>query len=43
MNFERIKKNYETKLWSKEMVKKAVEKKIITKEQYKQITNEEYS
>ncbi len=42
MTFETIKKNYERKLWNKQMVKMAVRKGIITKEQYIEITNEEY-
>lgn len=42
MNFYRIKKNYDEKLWSKEMVKIAVKKEIITSIQYAQITGEEY-
>lgn len=42
MSFERIRKNYIERLWSKQMVKNAVEKGIITKEQYYFITNEVY-
>lgn len=42
MNFDRIKKNYDSRLWSKDMVKVAVKKGIITKEEYFAITNEEY-
>ncbi len=42
MNYERIKKNYETQLWSKQMVKVAVVKGVITKEQYYFIVGEEY-
>lgn len=42
MTFETIKKNYERKLWNKQMVKMAVRKGIITKEQYMEITGEEY-
>lgn len=43
MNFERIKKNYDTHLWTKDMVKVSVRKNIITPEQYKLITKEEYT
>lgn len=43
MTFETIKRNYERKLWNKQMVKMAVKKGIITKEQYKEITDEEYA
>lgn len=43
MNFERIKKNYDTHLWTKEMVKLAVKKNIITDNQYKLITGEDYT
>ena len=42
MNFKRIKKNYKTGLWTKEMVSLAVTKGIITKLQYAEITGEEY-
>lgn len=43
MNFETIKRNYERKLWTKQMVKMAVRKGIITKEQYAEITGEAYA
>ena len=42
MNFERIKKNYNTELWTKEMVALAVVKGIITESQYFEITGEQY-
>ena len=42
MNFERIKKNYDTSLWTKEMVAIAVKKGIITETEYAEITKEEY-
>lgn len=42
MNFERIKKNYKTGLWTKKMVALAVVKGIITNVQYAEITGEEY-
>ena len=42
MNFNRIKKNYESKLWTKDMVKTAVKKGVISKEQYYVITQEKY-
>ena len=40
MTFEQIKKNFERKLWNKQMVAKAVEKGVISAEQYKEITGE---
>lgn len=43
MNFDMIKRNYDKGLWNEKMVKMAVRKGVITKEQYKEITNEEYS
>lgn len=43
MNFDRIKYFYEAGLWSKPMVKVAVKKGTITKDQYKEITNEDYT
>lgn len=42
MNYETIKKNYERKLWSKQMVKMAVGR-VITAEEYEEITGEAYS
>lgn len=42
MTFELVKRNYDRKLWTKQMVKVAVSKGIITEEQYKEITKEEY-
>ena len=42
MTLEQIKKNYERKLWNKQMVAKAVEKGVITAEQYEEITNEKF-
>jgi hypothetical protein len=42
MTFEMIKKNYDRKLWNKQMVKTAVIKEVITKEQYFEITGEDY-
>ena len=42
MTFETIKKNYDKKLWNKNMVKMAVKKGVITKAQYLEITGEEY-
>ena len=41
MTFEQIKKNFDRKLWNKQMVAKAVEKNVITAEQYKEITGED--
>ena len=43
MNFDRIKKNYDSRLWNKEMVKVAVKKGIITEQEYFAITGEYYS
>lgn len=42
MTFEIIKKNYDRKLWNKQMVKTAVIKGVITEKQYLEITGEEY-
>lgn len=42
MTFEQIKKNFDRKLWNKQMVKMAVVKEVITAEQYKEITGEDY-
>jgi uncharacterized XkdX family phage protein len=42
MSFFDIKRWYNLKLWTKDMVHKAVELNYITKEQYKDIINEEY-
>lgn len=40
MSFDKVKYNYDTGLWSKQMVKMAVKKGIITREQYEEITGE---
>ncbi len=42
MTFEQIKKNYDRKLWNKQMVAKAVEKGVIIAEQYEEITEEKF-
>lgn len=42
MNFNRIKKNYDNELWTKNMVKTAVKKGVITEAQYTMITGEIY-
>lgn len=42
MTFETIKRNYDRKLWSKEMVAMSVRKGVITPEQYQEITDEVY-
>lgn len=42
MTFETIKRNYDRKLWNKQMVAMAVIKNVITAEQYMEITGEEY-
>ena len=43
MTYETIKKNYDRKLWNKQMVAVAVAKGIITAAQYKEITGEDYT
>lgn len=43
MTFETIKRNYDRKLWNKQMVKTAVIKEVITPEQYREITGEAYT
>lgn len=40
--YEKVKKYYESGLWTLAMVKQAVEKKWITKAEYKEITGETY-
>ena len=42
MTFDMIKRNYDRKLWNKQMVAKGVEKGIITPEQYQEITGDVY-
>ena len=42
MDFRRVKKNYDSGLWNKDMVRMAVEKGVITKAEYVDITKEEY-
>ena len=42
MTYEIIKRNYEKKLWNKQMVAIAVMKGVITDVQYKEITGEDY-
>lgn len=42
MTYEMVKKNYDKKLWNKQMVAIAVAKSVITEEQYKEITGEDY-
>ena len=42
-NFEKIKKWYDSGLWSKEQVKKAVVKGQITAAEYQEITGEPYN
>ena len=42
MSFEIIKRNYDRKLWSKQMVALAVAKGVITPGQYEEITGEAY-
>ena len=41
MNFDTIKKNFESGLWTAAMVRVAVKKGIITKAQFKEITGKE--
>ncbi len=43
MNFDNIKRNYDRKLWTKQMVRIAVKKGVITPEEYQRITGEEYA
>lgn len=43
MTYEAIKRNFDRKLWNKQMVALAVRKGVITAEQYKQITGEAYA
>ena len=43
MTFETIKRNYDRKLWNKQMVKMAVAKGVIIAEQYEEITGEAYT
>ncbi|MDB8805003.1 XkdX family protein [Romboutsia sp. 1001216sp1] len=43
LDFKKIKYYYDNKLWTKEMVKNAVKVNKITEEQYKEITNEDYT
>ena len=42
MNYETIKKNYDSKLWNVAMVRTAVKKGVITREQFKEITGEDF-
>lgn len=42
MTYETIKRNFDRKLWNKQMVALAVRKGVITTEQYAQITGEAY-
>lgn len=42
MNYETIKKNYDSKLWNVAMVRTAVRKGIITKAEFKEITGKDY-
>lgn len=43
MTFEMIKKNYDRKLWNKQMVKNAVVKEVINEKQYQEITGDVYT
>lgn len=43
MTYEIIKKNFDRKLWNKQMVKIAVVKGVITETQYTEITGESYT
>lgn len=43
MTYEIIKKNYDRGLWNIQMVKVAVKKNAITPEQFKEITDEDYT
>ena len=41
MTYEIVKRNYDRKLWNKQMVAMAVTKEVINAQQYKEITGEE--
>lgn len=41
MTYETVKRNYDRKLWNKQMVAMAVRKGVITSEQYKDITGDD--
>ena len=43
MTYEVIKRNYDRKLWNKQMVAVAVVKGVITETQYQEITGEVYT
>lgn len=43
MTFEAIKRNYDRKLWNKQMVGTAVIKGVITPEQYQEIIGDTYT
>lgn len=43
MTFEMVKRNYDRKLWNKQMVKNAVVKGVITESQYEEIVGESYN
>ncbi|HBF7094513.1 TPA: XkdX family protein [Clostridioides difficile] len=42
LRFDKIKYYYENKMWTKEMVKKAVFKEKITAKEYEEIIGEDY-
>lgn len=42
MNFDMVKKNFDRKLWSVQMVRMAVVRKVITADQFAEITGEIY-
>ena len=42
MTYELIKKNFDSGLWTVQMVRLAVRKGVITKEQFKEITGLDY-
>lgn len=42
MNYEIIKKNYDSGLWTLALVKMAVKKGLITKAEYQEITGQTY-
>lgn len=42
MTYELIKKNFDSGLWTAQMVRLGVKKGIITKEQFKEITGLDY-
>lgn len=42
MTYELVKRNFDSGLWTAQMVRLAVRKGVITKEQFKEITGQDY-